>query len=236
MPPKRTAADVGTRYVTVAEEGGGPVGFHPLNEHEDRLGDAPASGRGFGGHPVRRAVALDPRGSGPARSHGPGFHPRTGRMPQGVRARRRTPDPDGREVAMPVRRPTVRWGACGRRPTAHRSIRPGRPAGRAARPALVELAGLGVQPAHEEAQLLLGLEALRAQPGGLQHLQVAQYGLQHVVVVDAQVVDAGHGDLQRTAREAGMPCPGIRKSIDLVGDRPHGLVRRQLERRPRRLR
>ena len=61
--------------------------------------------------------------------------------------------------------------------------------------------------------------------------QARSTGGEHVVAVDAQVVDAGHRDLHRLAGEVLDGRAGHLEGLHDLGDRPHRLVRRDLERR-----
>src|SRR4051794_38155928 len=81
-----------------------------------------------------------------------------------------------------------------------------------------ELGRLAVQVVEGSYQLVAGRLAVAGEPGGVQDVQVAQHRNDHLVVVDPQVVDAGHGDLDRLAAEVLDAVAGHLERPDDVAD------------------
>src|SRR5215218_10742086 len=67
---------------------------------------------------------------------------------------------------------------------------------------LLEPACLPIQLIEVGAELLARLLPLPGQPGPIPDVPGAQDRSQHLISVDPQIIDAGHGDLHRAASEA----------------------------------
>src|ERR1700731_988351 len=74
-----------------------------------------------------------------------------------------------------------------------------------------------------------GLLAFRAEVRPLEDAPEPQHGLQNVVVVDAEVIDPALGDEDRVLPKVGHPGAGHGETDDLVTDRAHGGIRRDLQ-------
>jgi hypothetical protein len=99
-------------------------------------------------------------------------------------------------------------------------------------PPLHETACPGVERLQGGSEILLCLFTFRVQVGSFEDSPVAYQRHDHIVVVDAQVVDARLGDLRGLAGKAGDDTARHHEADDLVGDGPEGLARRDLQRGP----
>src|SRR5215469_1866818 len=92
-----------------------------------------------------------------------------------------------------------------------------------------EPGGARVLRPEDRRQVLPGLFSLRVQALDLEDLPVTHQRQDHVIVVDPEVVNARPGYLRSLARESRYRGAWHREPADLVGDRPDGLVGRELK-------
>jgi len=91
------------------------------------------------------------------------------------------------------------------------------------------ISGVRLDGGEELREVGSGLLAFRAEVRPVEDAPEPQHGLQNVVVVDAEVINPGLGDDDRVLLKVGHPDAGHGETDDLVADRAHGGVRRDLQ-------
>src|SRR5688572_12311167 len=94
---------------------------------------------------------------------------------------------------------------------------------------VLEAVGRRVELREEGVELVPRRLALGVEPLDVVHAPLPEHRCEHVVVVDAQVVDAGECDLDRLAGEVLDAAAGHLEGLHDLGDGAHRLVRRDLQ-------